>query len=537
MALGIGIALLVLGGIVIGVIAVVRRVIDKRDTRAGDGGDVLAYLVLALAVGFAAFALASLAATAFPSEDFVIDVSGRVANALAGLVVATPVAVFLWRRQEQRRATYPASSGWTVYLALIEAIFMTALVIALFGLFEWIFAESRGASWTNIVVFGGVVAFHEWAARRTPPASDGADLPRVVGSAVGLIPTVIGLGGIIGWLFSEVYATLSPTAGGSDLGTWASFLLAGAPVWYYRWLRPWPREPGGPRNAWTFLVSVAGLSSAIGSATFFAIQTLLFVFTDTEPAGAHFDFLPVTLTVAIVGAAVWAHHRRRLGTERTDPVRAYEYAMAALGLMTAVGGASALSAAAFGPDDLVAAQTDAVIAIAIALVVGASVWLLFWMRASNLPRETEAGSTPRRFYLIGLSVILGLASAGALIATLVILFQRLLGSGGDESVVIPASLFIFAGLATWHLLRTNAEDRDLIGSEESITPFTVTIICSHPGIVAAQFSSVAKVRVLYRGDEAGAIDEEMAAAIVEAVGHQSSLVWVDADGFRVAAAR
>lgn len=529
--------LLVLGAIVIGGIALARRFLGNRDEGADDGGDVLAYLLLALAVGTAGFALASLAATAFPGDDFVVDVRGQVANSLAALVVSVPIAVFLWRRQERRRTHFPASSGWTVYLTLIEAVFMTSLVAALFGLFEWIFADSEGVAWTNIIVFGGIVVFHEWATSRTSPESDARSLPRVAGSAIGLITTLIGLGGLVGWLLSEVYSTLAPTAGGSDLGIWVSFLLAGAPVWWYRWLRPWSSESDTPRSAWLFLVSVAGLTTALAAMATLSILVLTFLFTDTEPAGTYFEAAPLTLSVALVASLAWIHHRHRLGSDRTEPVRAYDYAMTAIGLATTVGGASALSAVALGPADLVGSGSDAVIAVTVALIVGAGVWLAFWTRASNFPRETEASSTPRRVYLIGMSVILGLVSAGALIAVLVIIFQRLLDTGGTESIMIPISLFAFAGLATWHLLRVNAADRELIGSEETLTPFSVTLICSHPGMVSARFPDVARIRVIYRSDDVGVIQDDMADEIVAAVSNQSSIVWVDEDGFRVAPAR
>lgn len=535
--MGISIGLIVLAGIVIGGIAIVRRFVGQREQAADGGGDVLAYLLLALAVGVAGFALASLASTAFSSGDFVIDVTGRVANSLAALVVATPVAVFLWRRQDKRRSSHPRSAGWTVYLALIEAVFMTSLVVSMYGVYAWIFTNATSADWTNVIVFGAVVVFHEWAAGRTPPASDGASLPRVVGSAVGLVALLIGLGGIVSWLLSEVYSTLTPTAGGSQLGTWVSFFLAGAPVWYYRWLRPWTGEPDTPRNVWTFLVSVAGLVASVGSVTTILIQTLTYLFTDTGPAGSYFEFLPYAVAIAIVGAAAWAHHRRRLGKERTDPVRAYSYASAAVGLIATTGSATGLSVAAFGAGDFIVREAEAVIGLALTLVAGASVWLYFWLQASRQPREVEAPSGPRRFYLIGMSVIAGLTSAGALIASLIIIFQRLLGSGAGESVVLPISLFVFAGLATWHLLRENATDRELIGSEESITPYSVTIICSHPGMLSARFPDVAKVRVLYRADESGVIDDDMAEQIVAEVGNRSSYVWVDSDGYRVTPAR
>ncbi len=532
------ISLLILGGIVVGVIAVVRRVMKKRGGgRPSDGGDVLAYLLLALSVGVAAFALAELGQAAFPGDSFVSDTSQLVATSLAGLVVATPIAVFLWRRETKRRLAYPRSAGWTVYLSLMEAVFMTALVVAGYSVLNWLLSDGRRPNWTDVLVFGGIVAFHEVAARHTPPQSDGADLPRVVGSAIGLITTAIGLGGLLYWLLQTLYSTLVPTAGGPEVGTWLAVFLVGLPVWLFRWWRPWPDEPGAPRHAWTFLVAVAGLSTAIGASMGMAILALTYLFTDTSPPGEHFEVVPAALSVGIVGGLAWAHHRRRLGTDRTDPVRAYEYSMAAIGLGSAIGGATALMTMAFGPSDLFGPDADAVIAVATILVFALAVWLWFWSKATKAPRELEAGTTPRRFYVVGFAVVTGLVSAGALIGTLVVLFQRLLGSGGDDTLAIQASLFVFAGLATWHLLRVNAQDRDLIASDEVVTPFKVTIVCSHPGMIASRFPKEARLAVIYRDDDDGIIDEPMASEIVEAVGHASSLVWVDQEGYRVARLR
>jgi hypothetical protein len=285
------------------------------------------------------------------------------------------------------------------------------------------------------------------------------------------------------------------------------------------------------------LVSVAGLASAISAVTFMAIEILLYLVTETDAAGSHFEFLPATLATLVVGLAVWAHHRSLLGPERTNAVRSYGYSMAALGLLTAVGGAVGLSTAALGPDDLVGQRTEAAIIFCTTLVAGAIVWLLFWRRAEAAPQETEAPRIPRRFYLVGGSILFGLASAGALIGTLVVLFQRLLDGDTGDTLVVQASLFVFAGLATWHLLSTNSRDRDLIRSKETLTPFDVTLICSHPGKIADEFPSVAKLKVVYRDDDEAVIDGEMAAAIVEAVGNRPSIVWVDSDGFRVAPAR
>ena len=162
---------------------------------------------------------------------------------------------------------------------------------------------------------------------------------------------------------------------------------------------------------------------------------------------------------------------------------------------------------------------------------------MFWSKTQLAPRDVEAASTPRRFYLLGMSVIMGLTSASALIGALVVLFQMVLGSTQGETLVVQGALFIFSGLTTWHLLRENADDRSLIVSEEVVTPFDVTIVCSHPGLISTLFSDKARVRVLYRGDDEGVINDDMAQSIVTLVNNRSSMVWVDRDGPRVAVSR
>jgi len=526
-------ALLVIGGIML-----VRRISKGRGGGASADTDLIPYALLALAVGAAGYALAELGRAAFPGDRFVFDSRQQVATSLATMVVAVPVALYLWRRQARRRATQPASSGWTLYLTLITAGFLIPFVIAAFQLFEWLLGEGSAPAWTDVIVFGGVVALHEVAIRRTPPVSDAADLPRVVGSAVGLVPTVIGLGGLLFWVLDRLYSTLAATAGGLNLGTSLALLLVGAPVWAYYWLRPWREEPGTPRKAWIFLVSVGGPSSALGSLVAITISVLLFMFTASEPAGAHFDAIPAEITVLAMGLLVWWHHRGRLGEGRTDPKRAYEYAMAAIGLLGAVGFATALASSALAPDLLVGAGADDVITLAVALVASISVWWWFWSKASREPREIVAVSGPRRVYLLGLGIVMGLVAAGALIGTLFVLFRRLLDvSTGGDSLAVQAALFVFAGAAAWHLLQTHFQDRSLIDADEVITPFDVTLICSHPGMIATTFPKEARVRVVYRADDLAPIDTDTAEAIVAAVGHRSSLVWVDEDGFRVAPAR
>lgn len=531
------VALLILGAIVVGLVFAIRKFMDRKADASSDGGDVIAYLLLALAVGTAGFSLAALARSAFPAGSFVFDRSGEVATALAGLVVATPIAIYLWRRQAKRREEFPASGGWTVYLALIEAVFMTTFAVTSFMLLSWLLGDGNTSTWADVVIYAGILGFHEVAVRRWPPRSDSADLPRVVGSAIGLITTAIATTGIIFWLSQEVYATFAAQAGSGDLMTWVSLLIVGGPIWYFRWWRPWPEDSSLPRDTWLFVVSVAALTTAIGAATFTFIQTVVFAITDADEAAQHFEFLPVAFATGLVAIALWAHHRSRLGSDRSVFLGAYEYAMAAIGLVSGVASATWLTALAFGGGDLITVDTAVVVSSAIVVLVSLGVWWVFWSKTQHAPRDVEAASVPRRFYLLGMGVVMGLTAASSLIGALVVLFQMVLGSTQGESLAVQTALFVFSGVATWHLLRENAEDRSLIVSEEIVTPFDVTIVCSHPGMISSHFSDKARLRVLYREDDEGVITDDMAEEIVALVNNRSSMVWVDRDGPRVAVSR
>jgi hypothetical protein len=541
MAFGVIIPALILGLVVWGVIALIRRGTAKRPQGADDGADVLLYLLMAVAVGVFAFSLVTLGRAAFPGGTFVFEPERQVASSLAGIVVSGPVAFFLWRRQRERRTLHPAAAGWTVYLSLIEAVFMTSFVVSVFGVLDWLISDGPQQSVTDVLVFGAVVVFHELAVRATPPGSDAAELPRVIGSAIGLVTLVIGVGALLEWGLSDLYERVA--AGTTSIGmepmSAVALILTGAPVWWHRWLRAWPAAPTAPRSAWTFLVATVGLTTLLGAVTFTIAQTLVYLLTDVgSDAGAHFDFLPIAVAVGVVAGLVWAHHRHLLGNERTDPVRSHEYSVAGIALAAGVGATTTLVSAVLSDSTFVGSTGTVAISAGVTLLVAFLTWMRFWGRARAAPREVEAPSAPRRFYLLGLGVVMALVGAGALIATLVFVFQAVLGVEGlDDSFVPVVTLAVTAGAASWHLLRTYAADRELTASHEVVTPFDVTVICSHPGMLSARFPKQARVRVMYRSDGLGVVTDEMADEIVAAVSAQSSLVWVDDTGFRVAPAK
>jgi hypothetical protein len=210
--------------------------------------------------------------------------------------------------------------------------------------------------------------------------------------------------------------------------------------------------------------------------------------------------------------------------------------LAAAGLGAVIGAVVALINLVF--EQRLAGTGETVVALGCSAVAAGLVWAWFWRKAQAAPRDEEIRALQRRMYLIGMAVITGLTAAGALIGSLVVVFRAILDEGGDisDSLRLPLTLTIVSGLAAWHLF-TNLRADGAGHQRVEVKPFTVTIICSHPGSLTSLFPHEANTRVLYRADTTGVVDDQMAAEIVAAVTGRSSLVWVDESGFRVALAR
>lgn len=524
-------ALLLVAGIVLAVVIAIQRSMSKGEDK-GSGADIVSYLILALAMGVAGFAIAELANTAFPGDRFVFDPADNLATSLAAIAVSAPFLVYFWRRQAERRAIYPASPGWTLYLTLIEAVFMTALIVAAVLFVNGLISDESATAWTGTLVFGIILVFHEIAVRRDPPRSDANELPRVIGSALGLITLAIGLSGTFTALFSLPFEGLDVS-----FHPWVAMILVGGPVWGYRWLRRWDGEPSVPRLTWATVATIAATALAIASATALLVLSLQYLLTEVPVASVHFELAPGASAVLVTAIGVRLVHRRSLGAAQSAATRTYQYAAAALGLIAAAGGAIALTITAFDDSLLVGGGTADVIAMAAVTVVGIVVWRVFTGQATEGEPDLEAAAWPRRFYHLGFGIGFGLVAAGALVTSLFIIFRRLLDDGETASLLNPVSVFVYTALAAWYLLTVYARDRQEVEDEVVVTPFDVTLVASHPGSIAARFPKQARLHVIYRGDDAGVISEETADAIVEAVANRPSLVWVDEDGFRVAPKR
>jgi hypothetical protein len=519
--------------VIAAIVAVVKAFSGKEQERS-DGGDLVAYGLLAIFVGGLVWALFLLGRAAFPGTDIVGTTRGDLAGALAGLIVAGPLTYYLWRRQDERRKEFPDSVGWPLYLALTDAIYLTWLVVYVVMIIAAIFADNDLPRFTDVLIVAGVVGLHEWASRTDRPGSNVSQIHRVVGSLIGLVTLAVGAGLLLYSLFVTVYGTFYANAGDPVFEVGVGMTVVGAAVWAWRWLQPWTEKPDGTRLTYLVLVSYSSMATMVAATTSVAIFVATYLLDQPDSPGSHFEPLTALLAVLIVSAMVWWHHRPKLGPERTDSVRAYEYLLMATGMGTAIGTGTALVAIVFEESPLVDSLATVAVSLVLSFAAAALLWWMFWTNAQETPRAEEAASFPRRFYLLGMAIILGLIAAGAVVGVLLFVFQALFGLEPEPStLVVELTLAVLAGGAAYHLYANYRADSGLRAEAKS-KPYVLTVITSHPGPLASALPDEAKLKVIRRGDSVGAIDDDLAARIVEATRGVDSIVWVGEHGFESA---
>lgn len=529
MSIAFGLVFLV-GIVIAGSFILVRALSSKNQSV---GADLVAYGLLGIFVGGTVWSLILLARAAFPDQGLIGQGSqAELAGALAGIIVAAPISYILWKRQDERRSQFPDSSGWSVYLAITDAIYLTwAVVYAVLLLFA-LLGDGDFPRMTDLVIIFGVVALHEWASRVDQPGGNISQIHRVVGSFIGLSTLSAGVGWILFWIFERIYSSFTATAGSSQLAIGVSMTVVGALVWAVRWLTPWRQAADGTKFTYLVLVVTGSFVTMVAAATSLGILIVVYVLDRPDTPGQHFESTPAILAVLITAALVWMHHRPGFGPQRNDAERAYQYLTAAIGLGTAITAGVVLARILVTNDSLIDNVAAAGISLVIVLAVGAVIWWLFWSEAQEAPRVEEASSLPRKFYVIGLAVILGLVTAGAVVGVLLYVFQSLFSLDPQPSTLVTElTLALLAGGMTFHLITQNRADSEL-RDEPGSRPYVLTVICSHPGSLASKLPKEASLRIIHRGDEIGFITEEMATTIAEQTVGFDSIVWVDEDTFK-----
>ncbi len=430
--------------------------------------------------------------------------NGNLATGLALVIVAGPAYVLLLRHVLGRlrsSAAERSAASWTVYL---DAAMFIALMVTLVSSYNVLDALTGPKdfdfdSLAGPVIWGGVWATH-WFWLKASFGVRG-DVHLASGSAAGLVAASIGAGGVLGALLRQAYDEVTNRPGTvPSARQWLILAGLGAVVWSWYWLREYRRATR--TDLWHVQVilvgSLGGLATAIVAMSMALYQSLVWVVGDPAESRAkeHFELLPVSLALLLVGLASWLYHRSVLGRaaeiERTEPIRAYDYLMAAAGLAaTAVATSVAIVATidALTPEP---AFSDARIANRVLLAVtlatiGGPVWWAFWSRIGRHRVADPSGeltSIVRRVHLIALFGIGGLTALGCALAVLIPSLRDLLDGTFDgesvRSVGVPLSILVSVTGVAWYHLRVFRSDQSTL---DELRPLVVPTV--HRFVVVA----------------------------------------------------
>ena len=541
------IPLVILGAIVY---AIVKNVQGRRqEARSADAAPLAVKRVLVFGSLYAALHVAAwgLAGLFGLFGDSATPRGERAAEPLAMVIVAVPIVFFLgrwvWRgvaEPAQRDAAFSLYVNLTVLTALV-VVMVTAIDVG-----EWLVSDgSFSATMTGaLLVWTPIWAVHWWLWRRYRQEVSSAHL------YLGVIGIFVTLASFAGRLVAEVYARLLDA--GTDVpiavesarnveGMLVGLVVSGLAYGLY-WFATARRERHEPLwNVYVVLVGVmGGLIAAVAGAGVAVFGVLQWWFGEPETSSAvrHFeDFIPAVSALTI-GGAVWFYHRQVLGPvrgPRTEVHRVYDYVVAGVGLVTAIVGAVillvAFQEAVFPPDDTVASDANTLLAAVTTLAIGLPLWFQAWQRTGRhraAPDGAEIASPTRRSYLFGTLGVGGAAAAISLLILLVVVFDALLGEGGDrlrEDVQIPLAILIAVGAAAAYHLFVLRRDQEA-APEPGPEPKNVVLVTADDSFAeVVRELTGARVTVLHRLDANGeAGDAERIAAAVASSEYDDLLV-------------
>lgn len=539
--------------IVVAVIAVRR---SNRSSGASRGQAVRRFFQYALMLGMLvvlAVGLIGLLARLF-GTDVLYSSQEDLARSLAFVVVGGPAYAFLalWaRRQLREDPRERLSMGWAFYVSAACLVTLTSLIGPLHELLRWAVGISQwnGNQLASVLVWSAFWAVHLVISQSTLAAD--RSLPhRLVGSAIGLVITVVGLASTLGASFNALFDFGNSFVGtGSDAilrgVTWA---VIGIPLWFIYWIRlTVHQERQQLWFAYVFLAGIAGgLITAVVSSSVVIYDTLVWFIGEprVSDAAGHFDALGISLASGFMGLLVWWYHRSLIGVSvaRTEVRRIYEYVMAAGGLgATATGVAMmivALIEVIFRSSVLAGGSAINSLLLAVTLlVVGLPVWLTYWSFAQRSDAATEQASPTRRLYLFVLFGVGAVAAVISLLTTVYSLFSALLeGTAGGTAVRemrFSLAIFITAGaISGYHWLVYRKERQ--VSVRESRVHSIVVIGRSDPEQerVLAQMTH-ARVRVMEPLDGHVPWDAGRIASALEDHTARDVVVLAEASGTRV----
>ncbi len=507
---GFLVSILIFGLIVAAVVSGIGRAARRRSTDEDSAVSVrrlFVYLLLLAALAISATGIEALLEIVFDTDASLADRgSAREARGVSFVLVGVPSFILLFRYLLHRLAADPreiVSPGWRLYLNITLGV---SLVTAMVGFTQPLgtaagLGEFEPAALAWAIVATAVWVLHWFGPPRRYHPDDGfrfalgslAGLGAVAGAVVILLA---GFGEAI--YDALVDAPLAETPASDQVKAGVIGLVVGGPVWWWHWLSA-GRDRWAPA-VWHTYVMLAGVLAPVlllvGSAAGALGGVLVWFFGDPESssAAAHFDFLPVAVALIITAAVTWAYHRwvlEQAGTGRTEATRAYEYVVAAVGLLATATGVTILLVAFFqaiGPESAAISdggESNTLIAAITALLVGAPLWWRYWMAIDRHRREepaVEVASPSRRVYTFALFGVAAVVAFISLIVTAFIfledLFEGTLTGDTLLDVRVAVALVITAGLVAAYHFTVYRADGEVAAAAPRIRHTRVVLVAA-----------------------------------------------------------
>ena len=482
--------LLVIGGIIWAVVALVRR------HSGGEGEPGIGTLRRLYYYGLSFVGLMFSASGAVMLVDYVADSfdggqilsrgQGQLAFALAITIVGTPIWLFHWWLAHKAVRRFPSETralGRKVYLYLVLAVSGALGAFGLISLLRWLLGADNfnGLHLALPLVWGGVWGFHWYVGRQEVPRTDvGESVHRVyvyVASLSGLVMLLAGLGIVMRQLIGQVYDAIFDVQvllpgrvtlwNDTSQGALAVFLVGGM-FWWWHWHRVSRSDQDSTlRQVYLHLFAILGGAATVAatlSILLFGLLQWAFGEGDTAGVAEQFRFLPAALAALISGGALWGYHWAVVRQESATGVagslaarQVYRYLLAALGLATLAAGLVILFGIVIG---VIAPQSgqellrsdwwrNPLAYAATLLLVGAPLWGFYW---SGVQRDTGAGllertDLTRRIFIY---LVLGAAVLAALgnLSALLFMFLRDLLEGELSAQLVQDAKWSIGALLT-----------------------------------------------------------------------------------------
>ena len=587
--------LLVIGGIIWAVVALVRRRSGGEDEPGIGTLRRLYYYGLSF-VGLmfsasGAVMLVDYVADSFDGGQILSRGQGQLAFALAITIVGTPIWLFHWWLAHKAVRRFPSETralGRKVYLYLVLAVSGALGAFGLISLLRWLLGADNfnGLHLALPLVWGGVWGFHWYVGRQEVPRTDvGESVHRVyvyVASLSGLVMLLAGLGIMMRQLIGQVYDAIFDVQvllpgrvtlwNDTSQGALAVFLVGGM-FWWWHWHRVSRSDQDSTlRQVYLhFFAILGGAATVTVTLSILLFELLQWVLGEADTAGGaeQFRFLPAALAALISAGALWGYHWAVVRQESATGVagslaarQVYRYLLAALGLATLAAGLVILFGIVIG---VIAPQSgqellrsdwwrNPIAYAATLLLVGVPLWGFYW---SGVQRDTGAGLLERTdltrrifiYLVLGAAV---LAALGNLSALLFMFLRDLLEGELSVQLVQDAKwsigALLTAGAVSVYYWLVLGEDRRAMPAQEKpptkVPPVRKAVIAlateaARPLVrrMEAEFG-VALSQWHWADPDAGVptlADDELRATrqrIIEAPGDRVLLI-IDASGVRV----